>query len=80
MEICRDIFSSFDIFQHYMKDNDGLCTILTQPLRKDKHKEISTTVFIETFKKGITNFFSYSLVEVVVRGEFVKVGSITISA
>eukprot|EP00112_Aurelia_sp_Birch-Aquarium-sp1_P004767 Seg1541.1 transcript_id=Seg1541.1/GoldUCD/mRNA.D3Y31 product="Tyrosine-protein kinase CSK" protein_id=Seg1541.1/GoldUCD/D3Y31 len=40
------------VVEFYSAADRGLCTRLTVPLRKDKHKEISTSVFIETFKKG----------------------------
>jgi len=64
------------LVEHYTNDKDGLCTILKEPLRKEKHNEITTTVFLETFKKGgwVVNWSDISKgLEVIGHGEFAVV-------
>lgn len=64
------------LVDHYTKEQDGLCTILTQPLKKKKEMEISTSVFIETFKKEgwVVNWSEISdKMELIGSGEFAEV-------
>eukprot|EP00794_Sanderia_malayensis_P009658 gene9658-10646_t len=65
-----------NLVDHYTKDNDGLCTKLTKPLKKNRDMEISTSVFIETFKKEgwVVNWEKISQsMEVIGTGEFSEV-------